>query len=188
MRVLISQRDVQIPPSNFIYDALERGWYKLLANHTIITAANTMMVDTSIEFDCLVISGGPDSIERHLTENMLFAHAIQLNKPIIGVCHGAFTINDLTGGINGRINDHWMTDHNVIIDGTIEKVNSYHGQSIESLGDDMIPIATCANDNSIEAFQHKEKPIVGIVWHPERMENPVLPTLAKDILDGKYSA
>jgi gamma-glutamyl-gamma-aminobutyrate hydrolase PuuD len=30
-------------------------------------------------------------------------------------------------------------------------------------------------DGYTEAFKHKDKEIYGIVWHPERMKNPVLP-------------
>jgi gamma-glutamyl-gamma-aminobutyrate hydrolase PuuD len=30
-------------------------------------------------------------------------------------------------------------------------------------------------DKTIEAFKHQALPIYGIVWHPERMDVPVLP-------------
>jgi gamma-glutamyl-gamma-aminobutyrate hydrolase PuuD len=181
MRILISQRDVRIPPSFFQFDALERSWYNLFNKHRLIPVPNTGKIDTTIEFDCLVITGGPDSIERHLTEDALFKHAYDLNKPIIGFCHGAFAINDLTGGTNGIIDNHVHTEHYVLVDGIKQLVNSFHGQSIKTIGNDMQVIAV-SDDNSIEAIKHNTKLIYGIVWHPERMDKPVLPNEVKYII------
>jgi putative glutamine amidotransferase len=181
MNILISQRDVRIPPSHFTFDALERSWYELFKKHNLIPVPNLGMIDESIEFDCLVLTGGPDSIERHTTEDLLFDHAIKLNKPIFGFCHGAFAVNDLTGGVNGYIDDHVQTDHEIIMDNSIYTVNSYHGQSIDKLGPDMEKVAMDL-DGYTEAFKHKYKPIYGIVWHPERMKEPVLPNDVRSIL------
>lgn len=181
MRILISQRDVRIPPSFFTFDALERSWYKFLSKHYLTPVPNLGIIDKSVEFDCLVLTGGPDSIERHLTEDLLFHHARELGKPIIGFCHGAFAVNDLTGGINGLIDGHVQTEHEILIDGKIQTVNSYHGQSIQKLGNDMEKLGMDL-DGNIEAFKHKHEPIYGVVWHPERMTTPVLPKEVKDIL------
>ena len=183
MRILISQRDVRIPPNNFLFDALERSWYELLHKHTVIPVANIGAIDETIEFDCLILSGGPDSIARHTTEDLLFAHALKLNKPIVGICHGAFTVNDLTGGVNGRILDHTDTNHLINMEGVTHMVNSFHSQFIESMGPNMISIAEDLDGNT-EAFQHKSRPIYGVVWHPERMKNPVLPSIVQDLLAG----
>jgi putative glutamine amidotransferase len=182
MRILMSQRDVRIPPNNFLFDALERSWYELLHKHTLIPVANIGAIDESIEFDCLVLTGGPDSIARHTTEDLLFAHALKLGKPIVGVCHGAFTVNDLTGGINGYIDDHTDTSHLINMEGSTHTVNSYHSQFIKTMGADMITTATDIDGNT-EAFEHTSKPIYGIVWHPERMKHPVLPKKVKDLLE-----
>jgi len=181
MKILISQRDVNIPPSNFTFDALERSWYALFKKHYLIPVPNLGMIDESIEFDCLVLTGGPDSIKRHLTEDLLFKHAEKIGKPIIGFCHGAFAVNDLTGGVNGYIEGHIQTEHEIIMDNNIYTVNSYHGQSINKLGPEMEKIAMDL-DGYTEAFKHKYKPIYGIVWHPERMKNPVLPNDVRSIL------
>ena len=183
MRVLISQRDMRPAPSYFVFDALERSWYKFLFKHYLIPVPNLGIIDKSIEFDCLVLTGGPDSIERNLTENSLFKHAFDLNKPIVGFCHGAFAVNDLTGGVNGKIDGHVDTYHEILMDNNTFVVNSYHGQSIETVGIDMRPIAW-DSENNIEAFKHKDRPIYGIVWHPERMPTPVLPKEVQNILFG----
>ena len=93
-------RDFRIPPNNFLFDCLERSWYSFLGNHHLIPHANTRTVDETIDFDCLVLSGGSDSVARNVTENLLFVHAIKRKKPILGICHGAFVVNELSGGKN----------------------------------------------------------------------------------------
>jgi putative glutamine amidotransferase len=181
MKILISQRDLRIPPNNFLFDCLERSWYNLLDKHQLIPLANIGVIDESIDFDCLVLSGGPDSLARNTTENLWFAHTRKLNKPIVGVCHGAFAITDITGGKLSRKPGHDNISHTVRMEGQIHVVNSFHSQYIESMNPDMIVIATDEEDH-VEAFQHKTDPIYGIVWHPERMKDPVLPSAVKELL------
>jgi len=173
MKILISQRDLTAGARNFEFDALERSWYAFLKGHTLIPVPNLKKVDIDIEFDCLVLTGGPDSIARHITEDLLFHHALTKSKPILGVCHGAFAVNDLTGGVNGRVMGHEDCDHEIVMDGKKYTVNSYHSQSIAVLGANMLATAHDSQGN-IEAFEHVELPIYGIVWHPERMDLPVL--------------
>jgi putative glutamine amidotransferase len=184
MRILISQRDVRIPPSFFVFDALERSWNVFLKRHQLIPVPNLCEIDKNIEFDCLVLTGGPDSIERHKTEDLLFYHALEQNKPIIGFCHGAFAVNDLTGGVNGLIEGHVGEDHEIIMENRIHTVNSYHGQSISKIGKDMEVVARDL-DGNIEAIRSKTHPIYGVVWHPERMRHPVLPSDVATLL-SKY--
>lgn len=181
MRILISQRDVRVPPNNFLFDCLERSWYQLLDQHQLIPVPNLGVIDETIDFDCLILSGGPDSLARHVTENLLFAHALKLDRPIIGVCHGAFAVNDLTGGTNGLVEGHENSSHTILLEGREHVVNSYHGQSIAELGPNMRTVATDTGGN-IEAFEHAELPIYGIVWHPERMAQPVLPSAVARLL------
>lgn len=185
MRILISQRDFRIPPSNFLYDCLERSWYSFLSGHHLIPVANTGVVPDT-EYDCLVLSGGSDSLARNYTENTLFYHAIKNKKPILGVCHGAFAVNELTGGINdlepSLIPKHDDTQHEIVMEGNKVLVNSYHGQTIKTLGKGMIPIAMHEADQTIEAFRHEHLPIFGIVWHPERMSDPIVPTCVADLI------
>jgi GMP synthase-like glutamine amidotransferase len=174
-------REIQLPPYFFKFDALERSWYDLFAGHQLIPVANTKEIDESIEFDCLVLTGGPDSVERNTTENNLFYLAEKLDKPIFGFCHGAFAINDLTGGENGNIDGHYGGFHDISLDGTKYTVNSWHSQSIQCLGENMIPIAF-DESGGIEAFKHINKDIVGVVWHPERMSSPVLPNVIRNLI------
>ena len=45
-------------------------------------------------------------------------------------------------------------------------VNSYHHQSIDTLGKSLIVVAQ-SKDKTIEAFESKSKRILGLQWHPE---------------------
>ena len=49
-------------------------------------------------------------------------------------------------------------------------VNSYHHQCVDTLGDSLICCAK-AQDERIEAFVHENNQILGVQWHPEKMEN-----------------
>jgi GMP synthase-like glutamine amidotransferase len=185
MKLLLSQREILVPNSMGIemqLDAVERSWHSFLKNHEVTVFPNVVNIPENLDFDCLILTGGPDSIARHRTENALFEFALDRNRPIVGICHGAFAINDLTGGINGRITGHESCFHQVIINQQEYTVNSHHVQVIESLGQEMIPIAVDF-DGNIEAFQHQTKPIYGIVWHPERMSFPVLIPDVKELLN-----
>ena len=68
------------------------------------------------------------------------------------------------------------------MEGQTHNVNSYHKTCIEELGNDLDPIAW--NGKHVEAFKHKTKPIWGLLWHPERMDIPVLPKELEDLIYG----
>ena len=82
---------------------------------------------------------------------------------------------------------HAGTEHPVTFDGQIHMVNSYHTQSIQTLGQDFVSIAR-DNTGGIEAFQHNTRPIYGIVWHPERQVVPVLPAVVRQLLAHEHTA
>jgi putative glutamine amidotransferase len=126
-------------------------------------------------------------VNRHLTENQLYVLAEQRGVPIIGFCHGAFAVNDLAGGVNGKIAGHVDHDHDVILDKQTITVNSYHSQNIQILAPGFDSLAQ-AMDGSIEAFKHILNPIWGVVWHPERMKIPVLPRDLAKFLHTSHSS
>jgi gamma-glutamyl-gamma-aminobutyrate hydrolase PuuD len=183
MRILITQSEIKRPPFFFASDYLERSWYSLLNKHELIPAPNLPNKDFDTNWDCLVITGGSDSIDRYLTENKLFKMADDNNKPIIGFCHGAFVINELAGGINSSIDNHAGVDHNVYMEESTHTVNSYHSQYISRLASNFESIAT-DKDGNCEAFQHQSKLQWGVLWHPERMINPLLPSQLSNFLNS----
>jgi len=181
MRILISQIEHIRPPRNFVFDALERSYYRFLQGHELVPVPNIIKVP-DIDYDCLVLTGGPDSVARNKTENLLFYDAFNKGVPIIGICHGAFAINDICGGIHGKVSGHLDKDVVITMEGSDHTVRCYHTQSIEKLPAEFVAIANDKRGN-IEAFKHVSRPIYGIIWHPERMDVPVLPAEVKKLLD-----
>ena len=49
-------------------------------------------------------------------------------------------------------------------------VNSAHHQAIKELGSGLSAIQWCPDDNCIEAIVHTRLPILGVQWHPERID------------------
>lgn len=177
MKIAISQRE--IVHNNITYDCLEQGWHGLLNHHTLVPMSNVSNIAT--DFDMLILSGGDSTPNRTHTETIYYKIALLKGVPILGVCHGAFFINEQHGGINKAIEGHQNTAHKIDIEGTTEFVNSFHTNSISLLGRDLMPIATCPHDNTVEAFKHSQLPIWGLVWHPERAEG-IMPTTLWEML------
>jgi len=176
MNIAITQRELDI--RGWTYDCIQQDWYDFLAHHTLWAVPNKSNF-TLAEADCLILSGGNSSPIRDRTESL----AVELfgDKPIIGVCHGAFFLNRFYGGTNGTIEGHQGVDHNIKMESTTYLVNSYHKEKIETLADCLEPIAFDDN-GTVEAFKHKELPHWGIVWHPERLATAVLPSEVRRLL------
>ena len=177
MKIAISQRE--IVHNNITYDCLEQGWHTLLSRHTLVPIPNVSNIET--DFDMLILSGGDTTPNRTHTETMYYNIALLKGVPILGVCHGAFFINEFHSGTNKPIEGHKNTAHQIEMENTTEFVNSFHTNSIALLGKDLLPIAYCRADDTVEAFKHSKLPIWGLVWHPERTEG-LLPTDLYEIL------
>lgn len=109
-------------------------------------------------------------------------------KPILGICRGMQSVNVALGGslfqsVQSQLglchkgSDKAVCNHEIKIskNSDISKkmglraiVNSYHHQSINKPGDGLYVIAA-AHDGVIEAFESDTLPVLGIQWHPERM-------------------
>jgi gamma-glutamyl-gamma-aminobutyrate hydrolase PuuD len=178
MKVAISQRQIEI--NGFVHDCLEQGWYEFFLGHEIIPVPN--LNNIGLDVDMLVLSGGETTDARYNTEVACTAWAIENNVPILGVCHGAFLLNFLYSGINAKTIGHQNTTHKVYMEDQEYTVNSYHQLMIQELGLGLDAIAHC--EDVVEGFKHRELPVWGLVWHPERMDVPVLPSELKELIRG----
>lgn len=183
MKIAITQRQFVI--NDIIHDCLDPQWYSFLSPHEVIPVPNCDYIVP--EFDVLIISGGEHSTARDTIEERYYRLALRKNIPVIGICHGAFLLNILNCGMNivSKSSNHKGTNHTIEMDNLTYCVNSFHSLEIElnNLGENLIPIAT--HLNTVEAFEHTELPIYGIVWHPERMgKNSIIPKKIEELLYG----
>ena len=175
-------------------DSLSEDWLKFLSknfqDYNFILIPNipnkAIKLAENAGLDGLILSNGNDwgsCQERDQTELNLIEWCINLKKPILGVCRGFQVLNKYFGGkINkdvhkltnfshaGSIHKIKILNQNIYHNNFTNEflVNSFHNQGVfeMDLGKDLIPFAK--SDNLIEGFFHKNEPILGIQWHPER--------------------
>lgn len=163
------------------------------------------------ECDGYIISGGEDidpamyaekniaahnvNPARDTLEKNIIEHAVNKQKPILGICRGAQMINVACGGSLHQNAQDYYKDFiptnsllgkifvrrlvNINADSLLHhlmhikqaKVNSLHHQAIKELGNNLIIIAKTEGD-MIQAIQNTDTPkprILGVQWHPELM-------------------
>lgn len=130
---------------------------------------------------------------------------IRYGLPVLGICKGMQLINVAFGG---SILQDMPASHFHLMQGTdlyhttrIEPdtllfslygeeaiVNSAHHQCLNNTGSGLRIIQQCSDDNCPEAIIHESLPILGLQWHPERLDPrrttlsgaPLLSLLLKD--------
>jgi gamma-glutamyl-gamma-aminobutyrate hydrolase PuuD len=154
---------------------VEHGWYSYLAGHTLFYLPNSTAQDfdhIADNLDSFVITGGDDSVLRRTVELKLASAMMQRNKPVVGICHGAFMLVDLLGGTVEDVDAHGDTEHPVFYFGEVRAVNSFHSLGIAKLHN--TGTVLCTDElGQIEAWIDGN--LAGVVWHPERMDRPWLP-------------
>lgn len=175
-----------------------------------------------------LISGGPDVDARHYGEpNLEFngdispyrdymeiyviKKAIELGKPVFGICRGVQMMNIASGGtlyqdIKAQMEDRdvikhsqaaprWYPTHDIYVEkgsrvwksfgGDRASVNSFHHQAVK----DVAPgykVTSRASDGIIESIEHTSHIFaVGVQWHPELMwqKNEVFLRLFEDFVE-----
>ncbi len=185
-------------------DAISQDWIKFLEKENITpilipnNLSNVQLFLEEVNLDGIILSGGDnigDDKERDNTENQIIEFGMKNKIPIFGVCRGMQVLNKFfKGKISSTQNDeHVRKNHEIFIsDKKISDllmqnkiiVNSYHRNIInfKDIGESLTSFAIHKQDNTVEGFLHKELPIIGVMWHPERDQKN---TLLKKILLNK---
>lgn len=119
---------------------------------------------------------GGDAPERDEVENALLTFALRHDIPVYGFCRGMQMILDYFGCELEQVQGHVAVRHKVSgVLGELE-VNSFHNQACRMIKEPLEILAQ-SEDGVVEAVLHKEKRVLGTMWHPEREE----PFLLSDI-------
>ncbi|MCI8516319.1 MAG: gamma-glutamyl-gamma-aminobutyrate hydrolase family protein [Hungatella sp.] len=127
---------------------------------------------------------GKADLPRDQEELCLFSFFEKRKKPILGVCRGLQLINTAMGGtlwqdqkqecgaeghIDGAVHLVSAEPDSVLgsLFGEEFLVNSYHHQSVRTLGEGLR--VTARAGMIVEGFEHKSLPVWAVQWHPERM-------------------
>lgn len=124
---------------------------------------------------------------RDRTERNLVQWALTSRLPIVGICRGFHLLNVFFGGrvefavdrIDMKTASHVGRMHVITLqDSCLQacfgacttEVNSFHENCVrsEGLAAALMSTAICAADGIIESFRHREFPVYGVQWHPER--------------------
>jgi putative glutamine amidotransferase len=112
---------------------------------------------------------------------ILFKAFLAAKKPIFGIGRGIQVINVALGGtLKNLLPENDLHDsgssHSIEVKKTnglggalsaVKEVNSFHGLALDKLADGLETVAV-AGDGEIEAVEHRDLPIFGVQWHPER--------------------
>ncbi|GLS84030.1 type 1 glutamine amidotransferase [Paraferrimonas haliotis] len=173
-------------------DALDQNWYELVLEVGAVPVPLPNLAPEQVpalmqalDLDGVILSGGNSlgylddtasdyAPERDAFETALIDYALADDLPLVGVCRGLQIINHCLGGHLEPVQHHVAVEHSLttISGGDYqlpERVNSYHAYGIPAtgLGQGLRALATDEQGN-IEAFEHQDKPVFGMMWHPER--------------------
>jgi N5-(cytidine 5'-diphosphoramidyl)-L-glutamine hydrolase len=197
-KIGITLRVEKIMKFNEKRDAISHDWVNFLENQNILpifipnTLKDTKNYLEEMKLDGLIMSGGDnkgDDIDRDNTENEIIEFVMERQIPLLGICRGMQVINNFFGGNQKTTTNlkHIKKHHKInIIKNKFQnylqkneiEVNSFHNNIIQknTVGKNLEVFALAEIDNTVEGFYHKEFPILGIMWHPER-ENIILDEL-----------
>lgn len=126
--------------------------------------------------------------------------AVRNGLPVLGICKGMQVINVGLGGTlvqdmpTGKYHSYEDGDkcHPTTVCrnswlyglyGSSPMVNSAHHQSLKKLGRGLSAVQRCPLDGCIEAIAHESLPLIGVQWHPERIDEQKTGTKGRLVLD-----
>lgn len=128
----------------------------------------------------IVLSGGNslekyggNAPERDASDKYLIEKSIENNIPLIGICRGMQSILDYFDENLVEVVGHVATRHLIKSNNPKNaffnrEINCYHNQGTYCVTNENLKILAKSDDGVVKAIIHTNKPILGIMWHPER--------------------
>lgn len=183
----VTQRVVVDAPHSTRRDCLDQVWVKFLLGCGLLPIPIPNSPDAALTIcenvNGIVLTGGNDlsayggdAPERDETETALLNLAERRNLPVLGVCRGMQMLQHRFGARLQRVEGHVAPRQRISIEGKSVDVNSFHNFGAMEV---FPPLETwaVAGDGVIKAVRHTGRPMVGVMWHPERRE----PFAAEDV-------
>jgi gamma-glutamyl-gamma-aminobutyrate hydrolase PuuD len=180
--VAVTQRVVVDPPHGYRRDCLDQVWTTFLLHCGLVpvpmpnNAYAALALCENAAIRGIVLTGGNDlaayggdAPDRDATENALLDLAEQRSLPVLGVCRGMQMIQHHFGIPLRRVDGHVTSRQCIRIEGRITEVNSFHNfGSMETRE----PLKTwaVADDGVVKAIRHEDGRMIGLMWHPERLD------------------
>ena len=181
----VSQRVTFVEEYGERRDALDQRWSEFLFSCGLVPIlipnhiAVARQILNAIKLNGILLTGGNslvslggDAPERDATEVMLLQFARDNRLPLIGVCRGMQVLQHATGVPLEPVEGHVSVPHWIEEASGGRTVNSFHHFGTKACHSEWIVTAK-ASDGVVEAIEHIEGSLEGIMWHPERCD-PIL--------------
>ncbi len=194
--VAITTRVIKKTVNNEDHFSLDVRWFKFLEKCNLVPLILPCYLDSvrniinNVNIKGVILSGGGNiselggsEYERDKIEEFLINLSMDEDIPLLGVCRGMEKIQAKFGinltKVSGHIKDiqEIPIDYKIIADIQAKKyhshsfrtANSYHEYGSYEDNNNFYCFAK-TSDNVIKAMRHKKHKILGIMWHPERLQ------------------
>jgi N5-(cytidine 5'-diphosphoramidyl)-L-glutamine hydrolase len=178
--VAVTQRVVVDPTYGTRRDCLDQVWAKFLLACGLIPIPIPNSVEAALRIsenvDGIVLTGGNDlsayggdAPDRDKTETALLDFAEKRDLPVLGVCRGMQMILHHFGNRLEKVQGHVAPRQRILMEGKSVEVNSFHNFGAMEVSPPLMTWAI-AEDGVIEAVRHAGRRVLGVMWHPERVD------------------
>lgn len=180
--IAVTMRQDLHKPTAEMRDGLDVNWFDFLrqCGYTPLVLANapeSLSLFNSMKHKLcgLLLTGGNDLVDyggqcpvRDKLEIDLLRVAVADKLPVIGVCRGMQLMITIAGGKLEKVSGHITSQQQLQFKGVLRGVNSYHNWGALETPESFIELAR-SDDGIVKAIQSRLSPVLGIMWHPERM-------------------
>jgi putative glutamine amidotransferase len=183
--IAVTQRVSVVPEYLERRDCLDQAWARFLLACDLLPLVLPNDAETAVALvnqhppAGLLLTGGNDLVslggdapERDETEMALLAIAEDRTMPVIGVCRGMQLIQSRHGIRLKPVAGHVRASQVIRVNGMEAEVNSYHRFGTCELPPPPLETWAVAEDGVQKAIRDRSRPVLGLMWHPERFAKP----------------